>query len=334
MKVEPPASCPWCEKSTVTRTNGHTGKKFTGCSAWPLCRWSMEGIRTNPADLLDHDGAFLARVRRDLAVSVGDRIEAALPNGPRFEGTVVGKLPVGNLLLRIDEKCEFQGFKYADIPLGTVPIEENFRKNCEQYTYWIVPPEFAAKISEKDEKTPNHIEKISSSTKKETNMSSNLKKNAFQIAKSDGKEAAYRIAGKRLSTGANQLLTKAIKNTLGAEHSEAVEAIMQSPAGTMLTQLVLGWGLTYMPGPAQDARIQKLAEEFRVQGTATGMDLVAGNLLEHLAPFLNEALEMLPGLEKTTGPRVEETEVTSLLSVEEEQELSEVLPEKKKAVRK
>lgn len=173
-------------------------------------------------------------------------------------------------------------------------------------------------------------ESTTETASKEIKMSD--KKSAMQLAKSDAHQAAFRTAGKKISQGANVALTKMFQGMLGPEHGAAVEAIMSTPAGTMLTQLAMGWGLTYAPGPAQDSRIQKLAEEFRVQGTATGMEIVVDGLMQHLTPVLNEALKMLPGAENTTNTRIAtETSAPAIAADAEEHGLDDLAAEPKRA---
>lgn len=50
------SSCPICKAATVQRTNKTTGAAFTGCSAFPKCRWSAKAphqICTNAEGVRD-----------------------------------------------------------------------------------------------------------------------------------------------------------------------------------------------------------------------------------------------------------------------------------------
>ena len=54
--------CPRCGAPTVQRTNRATGVEFTGCSAFPRCRWSfnpnasLEEIEWDEQDVAWADG--------------------------------------------------------------------------------------------------------------------------------------------------------------------------------------------------------------------------------------------------------------------------------------
>lgn len=301
-------------------------------------------------------------------LEIGKQIKFQTNNGA-IVGTVIGKNDKSNFILRVDKRSPVKGFPLGayDESIVTDYVEDRYTKGLKSYTYWHISP-----LEEVEEATEADLlpdgkaeEKLeakavlkaeqpamaesrfdgsqwqtqtikftgSDEQKKEMKPMSD-KKSATQIMKADGQNAAYRVAGKRLGQGANLAITKMFKSMLPETHGEAVESIMKTPAGTMITQLALGWGLTYAPGPAQDARIQKLAEEFRVQGTAEGMDLVVGGLMEHLKPMLNDALQMLPGSETTTQARVAttiETKAPALTEENEEMGLEDIQAEPKRA---
>jgi hypothetical protein len=106
---------------------------------------------------------------------------------------------------------------------------------------------------------------------------------------------------------------------------------METPAGLLITKLALGWGGTLATGSMaggmmQDKRLQKLLGEFRIQGTAEGLDIVLGTVMDQLAPLLKEALSMLPaeeGDKARVAGELKEGKKPALLE-EEELELSDV----------
>ena len=248
-------------------------------------------------------------------VEIGKQIKFQT-NAGAIVGKVVGQNDNQNFILKVDKRSPVKGFRLSPDMLYTVSdhIQIGTKAALKGHTFWHLSkndevddateadllPEEAKEEAEtaKAVAKENYAEEVvSTSEQKETKMTE--KKSAFQIVKSDGEEAAYRVAGKRISQGGSALITKMLKSGLGPEHGASVEAIMQTPAGVALTQLAMGWGLTMagqnMGGMAADPRLQKLASEFRIQGTAEGLDMVVGGVMEHLMPVLNDALKMLPG---------------------------------------
>lgn len=297
-------------------------------------------------------------------VEIGKQIKFQT-NAGYIVGTVVGQNDTKNFILKVDKRSPVQGFRLSPDMLYTVSDHVAFggKAALKGHTFWhlsqteevndaseadLLPEE---KIKEYDDKASARAEPAAdafmdaprseeATETKETKMSD--KKSTIQILKSDGEEAAYRVAGKRISHGGQALIVKLLKNSLGPEHGASVEAIMQTPAGIALTQLAMGWGLTMagssMGGMAADHRLQKLATEFRIQGTAEGLDMVAGGVLEHLMPIVNDALAMLPGGEEKTvaNARIAAPIQSSVIEHKKEEEeevleLSDVLPEGKKA---
>lgn len=338
-----PKMCPRCGALGVTKVNRYTKKEFTGCSAWPNCTWTMNGV-------------YMSKVE------IGKQIKFQT-NAGAMVGTVVGQNDNKNFILKVDKRSPVQGFRLSPDTMYTVSDHVSFgRKTAlNGHTFWhLSQTEEVADATEADllpEEAKEYLEEKSSTKAlpetwedkpavavaatevKETKMTE--KKTAFQIVKSDGEEAAYRVAGKRISQGGSTIVCKVLKNSLGPEHGASVEAIMKSPAGVAFTQLVMGWGITMagqnVGGMAADPRLQKLAAEFRIQGTAEGLDMVVGGVMEHLMPVLNDALALLPGGEEktVTNARIAaptESPAVDVKAEEELLELSDVLVEGKKAV--
>lgn len=255
-------------------------------------------------------------------IEIGKKIKFQTNTGA-IVGQIVGQNDVKNFILKVDKRSPVKGFRLTPDMLYTVSdhLEIGTKTALKGHTFWhlskndevddatdadLLPEEAVEEKASTAASTvaePSYAERVTGTTEqKETKMTD--KKTAFQIVKSDGEEAAYRVAGKRISQGGSALITKMLKSGLGPEHGASVEAIMQTPAGIALTQLAMGWGITMagqnMGGMAADPRLQKLASEFRIQGTAEGLDMVVGGVMEHLMPVLNDALKMLPGGDEKT----------------------------------
>lgn len=158
--------------------------------------------------------------------------------------------------------------------------------------------------------------------------SSSSRPSAMEIAKDDLEESFYRYSGKKLSKKANQVVTKIVASFLPEKHGPAAEELMKTPLGLMITKVVMGWGLTYAPGPFQDKRAQRIIREFRVQGNQDGFEHVTEVLEENLAPLMTELLslakdkfeEVVPGTRTAKPTRVVSSKSTKKIDEEESEE--------------
>ncbi len=95
------------------------------------------------------------------------------------------------------------------------------------------------------------------------------------------------------------------------------KGLLDSEVGESFIALILGYGLNYAPGIKDDPRVQKLSEEFRINGMAVAGNALVGAAMESFLPVLTGALAALPA-EETSKPRIVEST--------EEQEEEEVVP--------
>ncbi len=128
------------------------------------------------------------------------------------------------------------------------------------------------------------------------------KPNFWVMTKSDGEKAAYRVAGKQITKGTKAALIMLLSKQMKGDYTAAASELLDTQAGEALISMLLGYGLTY--APLEDNRLQRLAEEFRVEGMAVAGNAIIGALIENLLPVITESMKVLPPLEEATKLRV------------------------------
>lgn len=115
-----------------------------------------------------------------------------------------------------------------------------------------------------------------------------------ETLKQDTKEAGVRIASKKISGAVKgSLLTLMKKNKMKKAQLRAFSDFLETEMGTVLIDLVLGWGLTYAPMISNDPRVKKVAEEFRVKGSALAGNLLIDTVAEQALPVLMQHVSLL-----------------------------------------
>jgi len=210
-----------------------------------------------------------------------------LKDGPRLNNrvsTTVEKLqsssvfePAG-LLMNVDSKT---------VLYGTVVDYPSLHRSCtvimfdesDKYGYLLQDMGEAVQAIVKKLNIPNvhkrrficacstdlHFHTDSITRTKENTMSNKI----VETLKGDAKEAAYRVAGTQITNGVKLGVVKLFESKGGkSEHMVMLKEVLDSEVGDSLIALLLGYGLNYAPGLKDDPRIQKLSEEFRINGMA------------------------------------------------------------------
>ncbi|HUU88140.1 MAG TPA: hypothetical protein VMX17_10360, partial [Candidatus Glassbacteria bacterium] len=124
------------------------------------------------------------------------------------------------------------------------------------------------------------------------------------LLKKDGKDAQYRLVRSQLLNGAKALVLAIVsKDQETNPYMESVAQVMDTKAGEAFLSSLVGMGLTFAPGEfMQDARIQLLAEEFRVNGLHKAEDAIMSSIMSALTPTImqtiSNSLESLPDVEE------------------------------------
>ena len=129
---------------------------------------------------------------------------------------------------------------------------------------------------------------------KEVNMS---KPNFKQMVLSDAEKAAYRITARNVVALGRDAILK-ILDSKGGEQAQAFSMMLGTEIGTSIVSGVMGGILTALPQFQNDTRVQKLAEELRVNGMATLGNTVVDQLTEIVAPAMSA---MMSGTESVVA---------------------------------
>lgn len=104
-------SCPMCGKSLVVRIAKRTGKKFIGCSAFPMCRYIESKEKTQE---------LLLNIESGVEAKVENSLESESKNGHNFED----QLMISQLINLIKNKFEIAGSQNEELVLLTNGILE------------------------------------------------------------------------------------------------------------------------------------------------------------------------------------------------------------------
>ena len=112
--------------------------------------------------------------------------------------------------------------------------------------------------------------------------------------KQDVKDAGVRVASKQISqTVKGSLVALMKKQKMSRSQLKHFSDFLETEAGTVFLDLVMGWGLTYAPMISADTRVQAVAEEFRVKAMSNAGNLLVESLAEKVLPVLTQNLGLL-----------------------------------------
>ena len=146
-----------------------------------------------------------------------------------------------------------------------------------------------------------------------------------QTFQSDLVSSSYRTAAHHISKSSRQLLLSVLReHGFKKKQLRAVTDLLETEYGQALVSLGIGWGLTHFPHLGEDERVQRLAEEFRVSGMSSGMNVAVGSLMEKFLPVVTGVMGQLqaPGERLRIAENKEEED--------EDEEMGEVVEMKKK----
>jgi hypothetical protein len=142
--------------------------------------------------------------------------------------------------------------------------------------------------------------KVSIEDKKETvKMTTSGKGTFMDTVKKDMENAAYRSASTQMTSAVKSGIIMMMKDK-GADGDKLklIAELLDSEAGSATVSALLGNVLNYVPGIGEDPRVVRLAEEFRVAGYATGMNVIFGAFMQYVFPGIMEAMAKLPPVPK------------------------------------
>ena len=120
-----------------------------------------------------------------------------------------------------------------------------------------------------------------------------MRKPFKEMVLSDAEKAAYRVGARNTVKLGQTAITKALE-AQGGDKAAALGAMLHTEVGASVVSGVMGALLTSLPQFQNDVRIQKLAEELRVNGMATLGNTVVDQLTEMVAPAMSSMIQSLP----------------------------------------
>lgn len=112
--------------------------------------------------------------------------------------------------------------------------------------------------------------------------------------KQDVKDAGVRIVSKQISAAVKgSILTLMKKNKMRKSQLNALSDFLDTELGGAVLELVLGWGLTYVPMISDDPRVKRVSEEFRIKGMAGAGNVLVEAVAEKALPLLTQSMNLL-----------------------------------------
>jgi hypothetical protein len=129
---------------------------------------------------------------------------------------------------------------------------------------------------------------------------------AMEMLKSDMADAGFRVASTQLTSAVKAGIMLMLKDKgMDNDKLTAFKSMLDTDVGDAVISVLLGYGLTYAPGVKDITTIDidRLAKEFRVNGMATGGNLVVGAAMEYILPAITNTLKNLPALPEKTAAK-------------------------------
>lgn len=115
-----------------------------------------------------------------------------------------------------------------------------------------------------------------------------------QTFKDDLKQAGYRIAANQISKGVKTaIVTMMQKSGSSSTRLHTISDMLNTQYGVGLISFLLGMGLQ-QTDLVQDERVEKIAEEFRIEGMSGVGNQVFSALMDALVPVISKTLTTLP----------------------------------------
>ncbi len=115
-----------------------------------------------------------------------------------------------------------------------------------------------------------------------------------QTFKDDLKQAGYRVAANQISKGVKTAIVSMMqKGGSSSTHLHTISEMLNTQYGAGLISFLLGMGLQHTD-LVQDERVEKIAEEFRIEGMSGVGNQVFSFLMDALVPVVSKTLHTLP----------------------------------------
>jgi len=195
-----------------------------------------------------------------------------------------------------------------------VPMDDEVRK------------ERLNKLIAKGYKAATKVSAVSEkSDKKEQIMSKdNTSLTFMEQFKKDAENASYQSVGTQVTKAAKEGLLAAMK-AHGADDGAVagLTKLLDTPAGEAAISALLGHGLPHAPMIGDDERVQRLAEQMRVNGYAACMNIIFNVVMQYMLPGITAALEKLPAPSANTAKKATKARIAAKNAEHEAEEEAE-----------
>jgi hypothetical protein len=135
-------------------------------------------------------------------------------------------------------------------------------------------------------------------TKKERDSNGMSDNSFFNMVKSDGVDAAYRVAASQMTSAIKSVMLSMLeKQGQNKQTISAFSDLLDSKAGEVIIAMALGFSLPYIPPIAGNEKAERLAKEFRISGMANGANAIINEISQFAVPALKSIIDSLPSEE-------------------------------------
>lgn len=186
-----------------------------------------------------------------------------------------------------DDKVVYPGvsdessIRYVNAPNAEIKFS-SINKN-HKYAIWTGQTKLISNIENR--KMENKMAQETETTKPST----------LDMVKADGEKAVYRVGARRLSNAARNGVVSLLKSKkMKKAHINAIIEVLDTEIGQAGVSFGLGMLLVKFPGIGSDPRMQRLCEEFRIEGMALAGESLLDTVFKQLTPTFVNVLNNLP----------------------------------------
>lgn len=147
-----------------------------------------------------------------------------------------------------------------------------------------------------------------------------------QAFKNDLKQAGYRIAANQISKGVKTAIVAIMqKGGSSSTRLNTISEMLNTQYGAGLISFLLGMGLQ-QTSLVQDERVEKIAEEFRIEGMSGVGNQIFSTLMDALVPVVSNTLKTLPKEEARISISPTHTQTQTDIQAPTEEHFEETIP--------
>jgi hypothetical protein len=204
-------------------------------------------------------------------------------------------LEAGDLFININRSssgvlCVARKHENSENPILRTYVDTNNKINTVKNMRWLTEEEFKQhKIKQQTKKEENKMSNVVKTTNESTMQA------AYSAVKSDGTDAAWRVAAKQAAKSVKAPVVAALqRTTLPTGVVGFAVSQLDTANGEAVLAFVLGTVMGYVPQLGTDPKFIRLARELRVLGMDRFLSKVADVMLNPLREQLVEIVKAIP----------------------------------------